>query len=75
MGDCCYGPRSNEEPWNPDTPHRPDRKGECKGNKGQKGNDGKKVKTGKAKQGYSRTLEGEPICFRYKAKNGCKKGG
>ncbi|CAE7752051.1 Prpf4, partial [Symbiodinium necroappetens] len=55
-------------------PAPPDNKGTGKGGKGQKGDGGnKKLKTGKAKQGYSRTAEGEPICYRYNAKNGCKK--
>ena len=60
------------QPEPPATPHRPDSKGEGKGGKGQKCDDSKKLKTSKAKQGYSRTLDGEPIRFRYNAKNGCE---
>ena len=62
------------QPWNRVTPQETASKGNGKG-RGSKGKaKNKKQKTGKEREGYSRTSDGKPICYRYNAKNGCKKG-
>ena len=62
------------QPWNRDIPQDPASKGSGKGTGGKGKDKNKKQKTGKEREGYSRTSDGKPICYRYNAKNGCKKG-
>ena len=56
------------QPWN--ATERPTRRKSAKG-KG-KSKDGKGAK--KLKEGSDRTPDGQPICFRYNGKGGCKQG-
>ena len=60
------------QPWLQDKPD----KGGGKGKQNGKANNGnKKQKLNKAaKGGYTRTSDNKPICFRFNAKGGCKKG-
>ena len=67
-------PLCRPQPWNQQTPPPSDTKGGGKGRGGKGKDKNKKQKTGKEKDGYNRTADGKPICYRYNAKNACKKG-
>ena len=56
------------QPWN--ATERPTKRKNGKGR--GKGKDGKGAK--KLKEGSDRTPDGQPICFRYNGKGGCKQG-
>ena len=56
--------------WDNNKPDKPGKKGKGKGGKGKDSN--KKAKI--TKDTYNRTEDNKPICFRFNAKGGCKKG-
>ena len=49
------------QPWNRDIPQDPASKGSGKGTGGKGKDKNKKQKTGKEREGYSRTSDGKPI--------------
>ena len=69
-----YGKRTAEAPPAPPTgAERPGKGGKKGGKKGANSTKGQPT-TYQSGKGSSRTPENHPICFRYNAKGGCKKG-
>ena len=69
-----YGKRSAEPPLAPPTgAEKPGKGGKKGGKKGAKSTKGQPT-TYSSGKGSSRTPDNHPICFRYNAKGGCKKG-
>ena len=67
-----YGKRSAEPPQ-PAGAEKPGKRGKKGGKKGAKSTKGQQT-TYPSGKGSSRTPDNQPICFRYNAKGGCKKG-